>query len=436
MRLRLKLLCLSGALFACGGGGSDHPDGGSNPDGGTIPSRYLTSTLDATKAGDERQAISVAVGPNDRLGVAYFAHVKEGGIDYYDINYVEWANGVASTPETIRRVRRIAGLSLAFAPSGQPAVGYLGGNDAVQTFWFQSDAAVAYRQPNGTWQEQVAVTTSGEGGAATGLALNDNGFLVGIWPALAFDGTKAWLAYRDCHNGQAPIGDWAASDLEMVSGGPASWQHEMAVRGSDASSERLGYGGHIQMTLVGGQPALITDSIFGSADGYGKDLYFAKRAANGTWTAPKKILQTANNQLGGSLAYDANFGFGVAVLDREGDKLSFVSSTNGGTTWSFPDDVFQEGTGGWYPTLAIDPVNHDPTVAYYICARAAGKNEGQCVDSEDELRIATRIQGVWSNETVTTEGGSHLKLAFLSTGKRVLVYRSTADSSLKLAVEK
>ena len=75
-------------------------------------SRYDVTALDPTE--EERQAISMAVGPNDRVGVAYFSHIKVSNTDYYDVMYVEWANGVASTPETIRRVQRIAGLQSGF----------------------------------------------------------------------------------------------------------------------------------------------------------------------------------------------------------------------------------------------------------------------------------------------------------------------------------
>ncbi|HZH03547.1 MAG TPA: hypothetical protein VEY30_07160, partial [Myxococcaceae bacterium] len=68
MRQRLAWVFLYCVGIACSdnsGGGT--PDGGPKLDAGVDPSElYSVVTLDGTE--DQRQAISLAVGPNDRVG--------------------------------------------------------------------------------------------------------------------------------------------------------------------------------------------------------------------------------------------------------------------------------------------------------------------------------------------------------------------------------
>jgi hypothetical protein len=104
--------------------------------------------------------------------------------------------------------------------------------------------------------------------------------------------------------------------------------------------------------------------------------------------------------------------------------------------WLAPDPVYQAGSGGWYPSLAIDPKTHDPSIAFYICSPSAGVNEGGCSPNDDELRVSTRVEGNWREVLVDSEGGWSPKLAFLSTGQRVIAYRAPANGALKLAVER
>ena len=81
----------------------------------------------------------------------------------------------------------------------------------------------------------------------------------------------------------------------------------------------------------------------------------------------------ANTQTGPSLAYDPTLGFAIAIVDKGQDALYFTRSVNDGKTWSEKDPVYQSGSGGWYPSLSINPDSHDPSIAFYICARAGGK---------------------------------------------------------------
>jgi hypothetical protein len=328
-------------------------------------------------------------------------------------------------------------VSVAFDSSGRPAVAYLGGGADQSAFWFQSDLAVAFRTGPSQWTESIAVTMGNQ--ALAGNPVSDRGFLVGLNPAIVFSGTQAIVAYRDGHDGQFPQQDWAGSDLEVATGGPGNWTPRVLAAGGN---DKQGYGGHISMVMANGQPALVHDQVFGSADGTGSNVIFHRRNTDGSWTPKFQVQTVANAQKGASLAWDPVLGYGIAVVERSDNRLTFVECK--GTTatqctvaadWTSPDPVYQAGSGGWYPSLAIDPMTHDPSIAFYNCSNAPGANEGSCNPNDDELRVATRIEGNWREALVDIEGGWTPKMAYLSTGQRVIAYRAPANGSLKLAVE-
>jgi hypothetical protein len=190
------------------------------------------------------------------------------------------------------------------------------------------------------------------------------------------------------------------------------------------------------MVMANGQPALVQDQVNGSADGYGQNVFFQRRNTNGSWTAPVRVQSVGNTQLGASLAWDSKWGYGVAVVDRTSDRLVYTSSLEG-NTWTLADPVYQAGTGGWYPSLAFDPRSHDPSIAFYVCSYSSGVNESGCNPRQDELRLTTRneLTQDWNEVLVDAEGGYAPKLAFLSTGQRVVAYRSQLTGAIKLAVE-
>lgn len=436
MRLQGWALCLSLALVACKGDETpgDNPDAGPNPGDPNSNSPYTRLTLDS--APTDLQPLAMAVGPGDRVGVAYFFRINSTD---YEIRYVQIEGGQVSQPEKVDTVQRVFGLSVAFDSNGRPAVAYLGGGADQSAFWFQSDLEVAFRTGPNTWLSRIPVTMGNQ--AIAGNPVSDTGFLVGLNPAIVFKGTEAFVAYRDGHNGQFEQQDWAGSDLEVVNGGPDNWTPRVVAAGGD---NKAAYGGHISMVLgLNGQPALVHDQVSGSADGTGANVLFQRRNTDGTWTSPFQVQTVTNTQRGASLAWDPVLGFGVAVVERSVNRLTFVSCR--GTTatqctraadWTTPDPVYESGTGGWYPSLAIDPKTHDPAIAFYTCARTAGANEGTCNPNDDELRVATRIEGNWREALVDAEGGWTPKMAYLSTGLRVIAYRAPSNGVLKLAVER
>jgi hypothetical protein len=443
MKLKLATPLLA-ALAACSSSpGTPTTDGG-NPDGGPPPGTPIIYSLDGIQT-DPSLHLSLAIGPNDRVGVAYFRGVSGSN---YEVRYVEWQNGNVSNSEVVQSVQRVSdpmvcsqcnyGVSLAFQSNGQPAVSYLGGGDdgTGSLFWKQSDAMISYRQSSGSWQEQTVVRMSNE--AYCNLTGGDNnpsniGFVVGLFPALGFVGTTAHLAYRDVHGGQFPFQDWNASDLEVASGGGSTWNHRPIVCGGD---DKKAYGGHTQMVIAQGQPAVVSDEIFNSADGTGKNVLFHRRNSDGSWTGTawsSPVISVDNTQAGPSLAYDSTAGYLIAVTDRTSNTLLFTSSTNG-TTWTVATPVVQEGTTGWYPSVAIDPSAHEPSIAYYHCANRTGVAESSCPANENQLRLMYRVSGsIWRGPTLLdSQGGVFPKLGFLSNGRMVVAYRHPATGVLKL----
>lgn len=438
MRRHCLALCFTLALTACKGGDETPPDGGVKPDGGSEPSSPFTQlTLDQT--GSDLLPLSLAVGPGDVVGIAYFFRVTPTSPDY-EIRYLQVSGGQVSPAEKVATVQRVYGLSLAFDSNGRPAVAYLGGpRDTAAAFWFQNDMAVSFRSGANQWTESVAVSMGDQ--AVAGNAVSDSGTVVGINPSLVFNGTQAIVAYRDVHQGQFAQQDWAGSDLEVATGSPGSWTARVVSAGGN---DKQAYGGHISMVMAKGtQPALVHDQVFGSPDGTGQNVLFQRRNTDGTWTPKLQVQTVANTQRGASLAWDSTLGYGIAVVDRSDSKLTFTECK--GTTatqctvagdWTTPDPVFQAGSGGWYPSLAIDPSTHDPSIAFYVCSSSAGANEGGCSPNDDELRVATRISGNWREVLVDSEGGWSPKMAYLTSGQRVIAYRHPSTGALKLAVER
>lgn len=447
----LAIAILVAAVSACSGptptADGGRKDGGSGGADGGASEFFNVFTLDPD--GGEPTYLAMAVDPmRERVGIAYYAALgtqSQNGHQDYALRYVEWKQGVVSPIETIRGipdggdrgpVQRTVGLSVAFHPtSGEPSVAFLGGASGFRPgdtiYWFQSDAVVANRNA-GTWTQVTAAQNGGD--TTCGNPVSDTGFLVGVWPAIAFNSTGTlFFAWRDGHNGQFEMQDWAGSDVELASGPPAGPFTRTCVK--QGGNDKFAWGARLQLSMVNEQPALIYDRAFSGADTQGQDVTFQKRLANGTWTAPIVVFGFTNTQTGGSLAYEATEGFGVAAVDRAQNQLFYKKSVDG-LSWTSADAVFGRGTGGWYPSLAMDPVNHEPGIAFYVCSDRNSVNEGSCPEAEDQLLVTQRIVNEWRETPVDAAGGIHNRLAYFGSGKRVVAYRDPRSGSVKLAVEK
>jgi hypothetical protein len=341
--------------------------------------------------------------------------------------------------ETVRAdVENLDGVSLTFGADGEPVAAYLGGTTAPvpppeggPAYWFQNDAVVAYRN-QGTWTEQVVAQLSGD--VEGGNKVSNQGDVVGTSPAVGVSGGTTFLAYRDIHYGQFPT-DFDGSDWEFGIGGPTSFNLEEIQAGGN---DKQAYGGHAKMVVVDGQPALVCEQDFFPGFGPGKDVLFRMRTDTGSWIGPdngQPVISADNLQSGPSLAYDSVLGFAVAAYDANAQTLYFTSSPDGTSQWTLPDPVVNAGSTGWYPSLAISPTTHDPSIAYYHCSSSGGVAEGNCQASQDELRIAERVSGNWNVSTVDANGGFLPQLGFLSNGKRVILIRDPQSGAVKLEVE-
>lgn len=447
----LALGGVAGSLLSCssgtGGSGGGGSGGGKGGGGAGDPNdRYTRVVLDSASQGD-RGYLAMAVDPaQQRVGVIYLVgsgYVDDGGATPdYQWRYVEWKDGVVSPPETVATVKRFVGVDLAFQANGQPVATYLGGTSDMSAYWFQSDGVLTRRAANGTWAEEVVVNSGrmamcpGASPGSTNPVSNIEGIVEGLWPAVLVNGSTEYLLYRDGHNGEFPLQDWAGSDVEVAKGGQGNWQHVCVNQGGDGKGA---WGGHIRAVFdANKRPGVIYDKMPGGSDTVGNDVYFQHENVDGTWSNALPVISVANTQTGASLAFDSQAGFGVAVINKNNDTLYYTHSTDLGAHWASADSVVGSGSNGWYPSLAFDPATHEPAIAYYTCSRQAGAVESSCRPDEDQLVIAQRNENsnAWNEEIVDAEGGSIPRLGFLPNGKRVVAYRARGTNVVKLAVEK
>lgn len=444
LRLRVGLVASTLFLTACpppgnglDGGGDGGTDGG-NGDGG-CGGQFCVQEVEGA-AGAEAKPLEAVLLPGDRIGIAYYHQGPAATDGGFELRYREWNAGVVSAPTTVDTVHRVVGLGMDKTPDGEPAVTYLGGNypSTEHAFWFQNDQYLAYRQGGG-WQTTVVAEESGE--AATGVGTSDLGFLVGLHSDLAFNGSDVFVVWRDCHNGQFPQQDWQGSDLEVARGTLTGFAEKRVIIASDGDTiGKQGFAGHNRMIIADGQPVVVGDKMGGGADTIGSGTAVFRRNPDGSWLPPEEPFgAVANTQSGPVIAWDSTLGYALAVVDANSNLLRYVRSTSPTSidTWTTPENVVQSGTSGWYPSIAIDPAFHEPHIAYYHCDNRSTIAAHQCRESDDELRIIARIgaAGNWRDTVVDRAGGYQPKLLFLSTGKRVVVYRDPRTYAVKLALE-
>ena len=223
--------------------------------------------------------------------------------------------------------------------------------------------------------------------------MSDRGFLVGLDPAIVFNGTQAFVAYRDGHNGQFAQQDWDGSDLEVAMGGAgqldgAAWWPRAATTSRRTAATSHGDGQ--RAAGAGARPGVRQRGR------PGHNVLFQRRKADGTWTAPLQVQTVSNTQRGASLAWDPRSGYGVAVVDRTSNKLTYhlCRGTACTVVGLAAGPGVPVGRGGWYPSLAFDPETHEPSIAFYICSLARAPTRAAAA-REDELRVAALIEGNW-----------------------------------------
>jgi len=412
----------------------------------------------------------VVVSPRQDSGVLQM--FPDAGVVDYDIMFQEFDvdGGVGFGAERVQTVQRFFGVSVAYQANGDPAVAYLGGptDTAVTAFWYQNDAAIAYRS-GGVWAEQVAAANSSPPmaiNANNGLpsAPSNQGSVVGFFPALTFEGNNAVLAYRDGHNGSsAGMGDWQAGDLEMAIGSPGNWTPVALLQAGDV---KRAYGGHSRIiagakTLNSGPrgAAVVSDRVPNGPDTFGQDIEFSEQQPDGTWKSagapqpltensdapsilgPNGATEVPNTQAGPSIDYRDNFGYAIAVTNRSVNGAFFTrcaasDDCTNPNFWDVLDPVFQSGSGGWYVSTAISPAG-DPSVVYYVCSNQPNHNENNCT-GDDYLAVTNfGVSGIWSDHVLVVDTGPAFQTRMVFIGnRRVIGYRNGASGVLQIAVEK
>lgn len=409
--------------------------------GGGSASPFTVLDLDANARG--QYPLAMAVDPTAaRVVVAYFTPRNSQTVtcvEDLNLNVVEWRDGMVQAPQTVRFVQRTPGLAIALHPTTkEPTVGYLGGPDrllpnAPSVFWFQHDAAFATR--SGTTWTETAARTMGDVCAPPGSPMGAS--IVGLWPALRFEpGGRLVFVWRDIHFAQNNT-DYTGSDLESVEGPLGALMPRCVFAGFDT---KPGRGARLMMAAgPGDETVLVYDQNVKTGDGVGEDAVLQRRTASG-WTTPVTVVSSPDTMTGPQVAWDSQEGYAVAVV--RGSILTYRRSADA-VAWDAEESVVAQGSGGWYPSLAIDPGTHEPALAFYHCSNSSNVAVTNCPAAQDALRLSTKSGGRWQTPvTVDEEGGWAPKLGVLPGGKRVIAYRvpQTTENAarsgvLKLAVE-
>ena len=234
MPLPHRPLCVvSGALWilgvACSGGGGDPgTDAGTGPDsGGEEQARY--DLYGVTGAADLND-LSLAVGPEGRVGIAWFdtlgPHSGRSGVTDYAVRYREWRDGAFGEVEEVAVVQLAQfGIDVAFDEDGHPALTFLGGDNATQSggtsvFWQQSDAVIARRRTTGSWEVETVARFSDN--APAGNNVSDTGYLVGLYRS-----SRSRAGRRSSRGGTATAGK-----TSRTRGRARTWSWRWAPRGA------------------------------------------------------------------------------------------------------------------------------------------------------------------------------------------------------------
>jgi hypothetical protein len=193
----------------------------------------------------------------------------------------------------------------------------------------------------------------------------------------------------------------------------------------------------MQMIMVNDVPFIFWDQVFGGADTSGQNVFMRNRTGANTWSATRMVLSVGGTQQGASVAYDPMEGIGVAVLDVADNVLRYVRKSVAAANFDTADPVHGVGTGGWYPSLAMDPMFHEPAIAYYVCSDRQFQNLSECKTDFDEVRVAQRnsVSNQWNVEPVDPSTVIAIKMGFLPNGRKVIAYR-VRNGPLMLAVRK
>lgn len=313
------------------------------------------------------------------------------------------------------------GFDLKEDPQGRPSVAYLGGEPQMQ-FCGGNDAVFSVRD-GGTWTPETAGAESGD--SATGLPASDAGFVVGLWPALAFDanGNPA-LTYKDTHFGSMQHDDQYRADLEFALGGD-SWSHEAPDPGEGAGN----YG---SLLFDGEGRAVAFYAITIETQGNSRHgVWAARRETSGEWTLVKLHVGAIHREVVSLVAPGS--GDLIAAWYSEAEKavrlrrLSDHEQFADAGAWSDELVASNQYDEGQFVSLALTPANQ-VALAYRRCKLLTATGGG--CDLNDEGVIFALDEGsYWSFQVVDEADigscGEYTSLDITDDGTAFISYRCT-----------
>ncbi|MCP4676376.1 MAG: hypothetical protein GY854_12865 [Deltaproteobacteria bacterium] len=430
----------------CSGGDDDSADTDTNTstdtgngvDAGPPPPKWTFEMIEEEDVGLE---IKLAVAPDDSLGVAYFASsaYDDGICDEIlvspptrmrqDIRYASrpaaggaWSVEVVESPVVLGGP---TGLDLAFDPQGNPGIAFTGGVPEGQ-YCGGNDAVFARRQGS-VWSFETAGAQGGD--SQTGDAASDSGFVVGLWPALAFNqqGEPA-IVHKDVHFGTLQHDDKYRADAEFAQRSGGSWIHEAVDPGEAA-------GDHSALIFDTENRAVAFYAITVEAQGGSRHgVWAARRETDGTWTRVK--LHNGAIYKETSAAVDPVTGEIVVAFYSMKDSAAKIRRLTDSERFGELDAWEMEIIGdprydeGQYVSLAFTPSGR-AALSYHRCKRVTSTSESCDQNDEAVVFALEKTGGGWSIETVkeSKKGscGEYTALGFDSAGTAYIAYRCTEE---------
>ncbi|MFU8802644.1 MAG: hypothetical protein ACNA8W_02435 [Bradymonadaceae bacterium] len=407
------------------------------------PPRPSTSkwTLSTIADGHVGAHLRMDVSPQGDVGVAFFAIEHEVGelceefeLDdkptklHWTLHYAQLDAGAwqAETVAAPNFSGPPSGLDFKYSPHGVPVIASMAGDPVWRgTFGYcgVNDAALYYREGHENWRIETAVSESNE--AATGHGPSDFGYVVGYWPALAFDSAgDPGLAYKDVHSGGLQRDDFGRADLEFARRSGGSW-----------STVAVDYGGG-----AGNFNRLIFDQGDVPIIAYYKPTESHLEERLGVWVtrlgddgetweqvhlfargAPEGPDLLVHPDTGDLHVVFYNSRMGNPTLATLGDRAGFESIS----AWDLEDIGDPAFDEGYTPSIAVSPTG-ELALAYYRCARASD-GLGDCKDVNDGLIFAWKDGAEWKREIVDAGGegecGRRPALRFDGAGRAIIAYR-------------
>ena len=283
----LGALALTG-LLACGGDGNGSGTGMDmsaprpGEDGGA-GDLYAIEQVNEANAGEQ---LAMSLGPSGQPAVAYYDSLGEvtgtcgEGDDVRFTLHVAERQGRSWVEEDVAEVLSLVlprGLDLGLV-DGELAVAGISGElfvNAMNTYCSAHDVALYTPDGAGGWELDTLVEDSGEA-PFDGPGANE-GFVVGLFPAMATNGSRTFIAYRDIHFGGIQSDDERRADLEAVFLGEGA----VAVDGG------RGAGRFMDAAFdADGRPlvAYVNDFDFDPASGIpSRGTHVAREAGDGSW---------------------------------------------------------------------------------------------------------------------------------------------------------